>query len=167
MIPTPRMVSIPDLTLAGMNEITTLSAINPVLLWKKFMPNKHLLSPYTLSSELYAVQVHQHPPGTSGFDPENPMAMWAAVACDFREMQPPEGFGILQVKGGNYAVFLHKGTNAEFRDTMNSIYQNWFPRSDYMPANRAHFQVMGEKYLGPENPLSEEEIWIPVEKKKS
>jgi AraC family transcriptional regulator len=38
------------------------------------------------------------------------------------------------------------------------------PNLGYTLDDRAHFEVLGEKYKN-NDPLSEEEIWIPIKKK--
>ncbi|MEQ9302116.1 MAG: hypothetical protein RIF33_26285 [Cyclobacteriaceae bacterium] len=42
------------------------------------------------------------------------------------------------------------------------IYGTWLPQSDFRLADKPHFEVMGEKYLGADHPDSEEEAWIPL-----
>lgn len=67
----------------------------------------------------------------------------------------------LTLTGGKYAVFIHKGTPAEFPLTAAYIYRSWLPDSGYELEEREHFEVMGPKYL-PNDPNAEEEIWFPV-----
>jgi AraC family transcriptional regulator len=66
------------------------------------------------------------------------------------------------LKGGQYAVFNHKGSSTD-----NSIYQyiftQWLPNSGYQIDNRPHFELLGEKYKN-NDPNSEEEIWVPIKK---
>ncbi len=66
---------------------------------------------------------------------------------------------------GLYAVFIHKGPASEGKKTYEFIFGVWLPESDYELDNRPHFAVMGEKYKN-NAPDSEEELWIPIEKKR-
>jgi AraC family transcriptional regulator len=67
------------------------------------------------------------------------------------------------LQGGLYAVFDYKGLNTD-----NSIFQYilgiWLPVSDYVLDNRPHFEVLCDKYKN-NDPISEEEIWIPIKTK--
>jgi AraC family transcriptional regulator len=60
---------------------------------------------------------------------------------------------------------MHKGLWSEFPKTSQYIFGTWLPASPYEADTREHFEVMGEKYFGPDNPDSEEEIWVPVKAK--
>lgn len=61
--------------------------------------------------------------------------------------------------GGLYAVFIHKGGPNTFPKTFQYIFRTWLPASDYTVDNRAHFEILGEKYKN-EDPNSEEEVYI-------
>jgi len=65
------------------------------------------------------------------------------------------------IPAGMYAVFLYKGTPAEFGPTFNYIFNTWLPGSAYEADDRPHFEVLGEKYKN-NDPESEEEIWVPI-----
>jgi len=65
--------------------------------------------------------------------------------------------------GGLYAVFDYKGLSTD-NSIFQYIFENWLPNSDYILDNRAHFEVLGDKYKN-NDPTSEEEIWIPIKAK--
>ncbi len=48
----------------------------------------------------------------------------------------------------------------------NNIDENMYsvPASEYEMDNRAHFEILGEKFKGSFNPESEEGVWIPIRK---
>ena len=66
------------------------------------------------------------------------------------------------IQGGSYAVFIHKGATDTFHKTAEFIFSVWLPNSKYELDNRKHFEIMKENYLGPNNPDSEEEVWVPI-----
>ena len=70
------------------------------------------------------------------------------------------------LKKGLYAVFIHKGTSAEFPKTFLYILGQWLPQSEYELDDRPHFEILGEKYKN-NDPSSEEEVWVPIRKKAS
>ena len=84
---------------------------------------------------------------------------WAAVeVSDFSNV--PDGMKTFLLKGGLYAIFVHKGSSTD-NSTFDFIYSTWLPNSDYILDNRPHFEILGKKYRN-NDPSSEEEIWIPV-----
>jgi AraC family transcriptional regulator len=97
----------------------------------------------------------------TNFTPETLFTKWAAVEVkDYSTI--PDGFEKLELTGEKYAVFLYKGTSEMFSETAQYIYGEWLPNSGFQLDNRPHFEIMGDNYLGHENPESEEEIWIPI-----
>ena len=98
----------------------------------------------------------------SEFNSETVFEKWAGaeVAGD---QEVPEGLERFSIEGGLYAVFVHIGRPETFN--FADIFSGWLPASGYETDERAHFQVMGAKYK-PESPECEEEIWVPVRKKK-
>ena len=65
------------------------------------------------------------------------------------------------MEGGLYAVFYCEGNSPE---VFQYIFQTWVPHSGFTLDQRPHFEVFGEKYKN-NVPNSEEEIWIPIQKK--
>ena len=73
----------------------------------------------------------------------------------------PAGMDLLELPGGLYAIFTHKGPASDAAATYNYIFREWLPVADYMLDQRPHLAVMGEKYKHQDD-TSEENIWIPV-----
>lgn len=72
--------------------------------------------------------------------------------------------GVKNVRGGDYAVFLHKGPYAELKKTHDDIYRNWLPHSGREPGDSAPIEIYlnDTKQEKPENLLTE--ICIPLKK---
>ena len=95
------------------------------------------------------------------FSPMTEFEKWAAIeVANIEEI--PEGMEAYTLRGGQYAVFNHKGPTSAAPATFNYIYNVWLPQSGYKLDNRHHYERLGEKYLGPLDPESEEEIFIPI-----
>lgn len=62
-----------------------------------------------------------------------------------------------------YLKFVHKGLSNEVYLTYKYIYQTYLPKSDYKLSMPYAFEVYGRDYLGPDNPNSRSEIYIPIE----
>ncbi|WP_319800565.1 MULTISPECIES: GyrI-like domain-containing protein [unclassified Flavobacterium] len=148
--------------LVGMRLKMSLSDNKTFLLWNSFMPRRKEIK-NSISTDLYSMQVYD----ASYFDNfslDAEFTKWAAVAVD-DSASIPEGMEAYGLKGGDYAVFMHKGGPAEGAKVFDYIFQTWLPASDYVLDQREHFELLGSKYKN-NDPDSEEEIWIPVKLKK-
>lgn len=76
--------------------------------------------------------------------------------------ETPPGMASYSLRGGKYAVFTHKGPASDFPKTMQYIFSEWLPGSEYVLDNREHFEKPPEAY-SPIDPNAQEEIWIPIQ----
>ena len=156
---TPKIVSIPAKKLIGYSIEMSLLDNQTQTIWQLFMPRLKEIK-NAVSADLFSLQNYPDDYFTN-FTPETIFTKWAAVEVkNFENI--PEGFEKLEIPSGKYAVFLHKGNTEMFSKTAQYIYTEWFPNSGFQLDNKPHFEVLGDNYLGHENPESEEEIWIPI-----
>jgi len=128
-------------------------------LFRSFMPARKEIS-NVLTPEIFCMQVHDQVPDYSDFKPEVQFEKWAAMAvADFKDI--PAGMETYTIKGGLYAVFIHKGPASEGDKTFRYIFTTWLPASIYELDHREHFELLGAKYKN-NDPESEEEVWIPI-----
>ncbi len=128
-------------------------------LWQKFMTCRSQII-NSVGPELYSIQVYDKILDVRNFNPDQEFTKWAATeVIDFSNI--PEGMETLELSGGTYAVFLHRGLPSEFQKTIQYIFAKWLPSTQYHLDHRPHFEVLGEKYKN-NHPDSEEEVWIPV-----
>jgi AraC family transcriptional regulator len=142
-----------------------MSPINDrtVELWQSFMPRRNEITD-AANTFLYSVQVFDSEKYFDRFSPETEFDKWTAVEVpEFKK--PPKGMETLIIPEGTYAVFSYKGAANEAMPFFQYIFQTWIPSSEFSADNRPHFALMGEKYRG-NSPESEEEIWVPVKRKK-
>ncbi|MFK7813261.1 MAG: GyrI-like domain-containing protein [Maribacter sp.] len=128
-------------------------------LWKSFMTEKSAIK-NTVGTDLYSIQVYDELHYFKNFNPQTEFTKCAAIEVDKHE-DIPNDFSSFTIESGLYAVFLHKGTVIEFSKTMQYIFSQWLPQSEYELDNRPHFEVLGEKYKN-NDPNSEKEVWIPI-----
>lgn len=159
----PRILTIPSKKLVGRKLRMSLSANRTTELWQFLMPRRKDI-PNKLNSDLFSVQVFNPDMEFSNFTPETVFDKWAAVEVSTYD-EIPEGMETLDIPGGLYAVFDYKGSPVDFAPMFQYIFGTWMPGSDYEVDKRPHFDVLGEKYRG-NDPDSEEEIWVPVKRKK-
>ncbi|TSD67035.1 GyrI-like domain-containing protein [Inquilinus sp. KBS0705] len=130
-------------------------------LWRSFMPRRKEIAD-TVGTNLYSIEVYP-PLFFNAFNPKATFEKWAAVEVTALD-NIPEGMDSITLPAGMYAVFIHKGRASDGPATYSYIFNNWLPHSNYVLDDRPHFAVMGDKYKN-DDPLSEEELWIPVENK--
>jgi AraC family transcriptional regulator len=159
---TPRIETISEKKLIGKRLKMSLSNNRTAELWQSFMPLRKQVK--TISADLFSMQVYDSPLYFKHFNPDTVFEKWAAAeVADFNTV--PEGMEAYTLKGGLYAVFLHKGPASEGEKTFRYIFMTWLPGSEYELDDREHFEILGDKYSNNE-PDSEEEIWIPVKTKR-
>lgn len=159
---TPRFEKSNEKKLVGMRLTMSFSDYKVGELWKNFMPRRKEIS-NNLTHDLISLAVYQ-PTHFTDFKPTNEFERWATVeVSDFGNV--PNEMEMFVLPSGFYAVFDYKGLNSD-----NSIFQyilgTWLPNSDYVLDNRPHFEVLGNKYKN-NDPMSEEEIWIPIRLKNT
>ena len=160
MMQEPEILVCSEKKLVGMRISTSMAEDNTVAMWQQFMPRRKEVT-NTVAPLFYSIQVFNGGLNVDEFTPKTIFEKWAAVeVSDFETI--PEGMHAFLLPAGLYAVFIYKGVSSAFYEAAQYIYGRWLPESVYMLDDRPHFDVMGEKYLGPNNPESEEEIWIPV-----
>jgi AraC family transcriptional regulator len=148
--------------LVGMKLTMSLADNKTATLWRSFKPRqKEILN--NLNGDLFSLQIYP-PDYFQPFDPKKEFVKWALVeVADFDRL--PEGMEPFILPGGEYAVFLHKGSSAD-SSTFQYIFKEWLPASQYLPDERPHFEILGDRYKNGD-PASEEEIWIPIRRKLS
>lgn len=154
-----KVVEIPGRKLIGYSIEMSLVENKTNEIWKKFMPRLKEIT-NAKSADLYSLQVYPNNYYLE-FSPFTTFTKWAAIEVkDFENI--PENFEQFKLPTGKYAVFLHKGNTEQFVQTAQYIYEEWLPNSGFELDNRPHFELLGDNYLGHENPDSEEEIWVPI-----
>lgn len=131
-------------------------------LWQSFMPQRREIA-NCVGPDLFSLQMYGENFDFRNFDPGTEFEKWAAVEVrDFDSI--PLQMETLELSGGLYAVFEHKGGAATAGQTFGYIFGTWMPGSGYSIDARPHFEILGEKY-GDGGKDSEEEIWIPIKSK--
>ncbi|HCI71924.1 MAG TPA: GyrI-like domain-containing protein [Balneola sp.] len=156
----PEIKILPPKKLIGMSIDTSLAEYGAPGLWQRFMPRVKSIE-NKVGSEKYSIQIYDNLFSYSDFHPKLIFKYWAATEVQSFESVPKE-MEALELPGGKYAVFTHKGTMAGFQKTLNFIHLKWLPDSEFELDHRPHFEILDDRYLGPNNPESIEEVWIPI-----
>jgi AraC family transcriptional regulator len=158
----PRIVSLPSKKMIGVSMSMSYTNNKTPELWRSFMTQRKKIQ-NVVGKDLYSLQIYTPAFDIEKFNPDALYQKWALTeVSDFNYI--PEGFEQFTLDAGTYAVFIHKGLPSDFAKTIDLIFYQWLPASDYALDDRPHFEVLGEKYIR-DSPISEEEIWIPIKKK--
>ena len=156
----PKIIVTAEIKLVGMHTKTSLNNSKTAGVWKQFMCRKKEIQNIK-NTWHYSVQSYDTDLKMDNFTSDTIFETHAAVEVNnFEEI--PHAMEAFKIEGGTYAVFIHKGATNTFHKTANFIFNIWLPNSKYELDNRLHFEIMKEKYLGPNNPNSEEEVWVPI-----
>jgi len=155
----PRIETLTEKKLVGKRVRMTFSHNQTFELWRSFMPVRKEIK-NCKSTDLFSIQVYNENFDFRNFNQDAEFEKWAAMEVeDFDNI--PDEMEAFTLKGGLYAVFIHKGPASSGTDTFQYIFGTWLPGSDFILDDRPHFEIMGDKYKN-EEPDSEEEVWIPV-----
>lgn len=158
----PKIKTLSPKKLLGTSVITSLANDKTYTLWNGFMKRRKEIS-NAINNDLYSVQVYNQDFIDGKFTSKTTFEKWATVEVTGYE-NIPEAFEKLELPSGLYAVFIHKGSVQEFAKTAQFIYAEWIPKSEYQLDDRPHFEILGEKYKGPDSEDNEEEVWVPIKK---
>jgi len=154
---------LPEKKFIGKHLETSLAENRTFELWRNFMPFRKEIKDLT-SNRLFSIQVFKKNLDFDLFNQNVVFEKWAAVEVNSFDQPMPEGMDRYVIKGGLYAVFIHKGAHTDFAKTFEYIFKSWLPGSGYMLDGREHFEIMEEGYSATD-PNAEEEIWIPIKLK--
>lgn len=147
----------------GYKSSITIKNNTSAEIWQHFMPLKKHITDVS-NENLYSIQIYPDFLLTDKFTPETKFEKWACVMVE-RTESIPDSLSTLTIPSGQYAVFMHKGTMSDFPKTMDYIFREWLPNSNYQFDNRPQFEVMDHRYIQ-NSPDSEEEVWIPIKPKQ-
>lgn len=157
----PRIESVPEKKLVG-NAVTMSLIDNKTFeLFSGFMPNRKQVK-CSVGAAIYEVMEYDAA-HFKNFNPNKTFKKWATLEVENLE-EIPESMSTLVLENGLYAVFTYKGLAKDFSNLMQYVFTEWLPKSEYALDHRAHFNVLGDKYIK-DSPDSEEEVYIPIKLK--
>ncbi|MFC0524448.1 GyrI-like domain-containing protein [Pontibacillus salicampi] len=156
----PTITNIPSKLLVGMKKDMTFRNDKTSELWRSFMARRQEIE-HRVNEYYFNVQVYEHKLDWNRVSLDTPIQKWAAVEVE--GIRLPEGMDALELQGGWYAVFVHRGPASTFMNTLRFIFETWLPASRYELDHREHFEKLQENYH-PQDEKAVEEVWIPIKK---
>ncbi|NER18622.1 GyrI-like domain-containing protein [Spongiivirga citrea] len=159
MLNEPIITIISDKLLVGISIRTSLAESKMPMAWQRLMPRRKEIN--NIGNDMYSIQVYDNDYAHGEFTFDTQFTYIAGIeVVDHNHI--PDQLEAITLKGGQYAIFRHKGDLAAFRKTFDYIHLEWMPNSPYQLDHRNQFEVLGAKYLGQDNPNSEEDVWVPI-----
>jgi AraC family transcriptional regulator len=158
----PEIILMPTKRIVGKNMKMSLLENKTAELWRSFMIRRNEVF-NRIGEEYYSVNVYATDFHISQMNMETEFVKWAGVEVSSNDDVPVE-MESYEIPEGQYAVFIHKGGMEAFGATMNHIFSEWLPTSEFEWDNRPQIEVLGKKYKNNSDD-SEEAVWIPIRKK--
>lgn len=159
-----RIERLPEKKLVGRSLQMSLLENRTYELWNGFMTMRKKITDQ-MGQHLFSMQVYDPSLDFKNFNPKTIFTKWAAIEVnDFGVI--PETLHPYILKGGLYAIFIHKGPSSSFPKTAQYIFGQWLPDSEYELDSREHFELLREHYK-PNDSTTEEEVWIPIKLKNA
>lgn len=147
-----RIIELPAFTVVGMDYRGSAPGDSIGQLWQRFLPREHEITASTQDKTAYGVCT-QLPGGEFHYIAALPVDSGAAV---------PEGMLKFEVPAQKYAVFTHVGTVGAIADSFQAIYSSLLDRAGLAPRKGIDLERYTERFLGPEDPASETDLYIPI-----
>ena len=112
-------------------------------------------------NNFYSVQRYPDDIDMDSFTPITVFEKWAAVTVA-EDVKVPKSMESFQIDAGKCANFRHQGLASDFFRTSQFIFGTWLPSSGYVLRKAYHFEIMDANYKGPNDPNSEEDVFIPI-----
>jgi AraC family transcriptional regulator len=147
-----RIVSLPAFTVVGLEYIArSPNGIGP--LWESFLPREHEVGHRVEPGISYGVCAPL-PDGMLRYVAGLPVADDAAV---------PEGMVKFHVPAQKYGVFTHRGVATQIGETIRTIHTRLLPKLGLKAHAGVEFERYDERFVAPDDPASETDLYIPVE----
>ncbi|TCS93839.1 effector binding domain-containing protein [Hazenella coriacea] len=147
----PRIVTLEEFTVVGMeySSITSEGTIGE--LWDRFIPHEDEIKNRVNPQVSYGV-CH-----FLGDDEFAYVAGFEAPADDL-----PPGMISKQIPTQKYAVFTHVGSVDQISKTFEKVFEFWLPQNQLEPVRGIDLEVYDERFLGPFHEQSEVDLYIPI-----
>jgi AraC family transcriptional regulator len=154
----PQIIELPRIILSGISFFLRddSAIIDLSKEWGQFTQEVHTIKNRLQPERFYQVQYWSEEQELGGL-----YFFIGAEVLDISEIQAQ--FVIKIIPAGRYLRFIHKGLANKVGYTYKYIYHQFLPETDYKLTKPFNFEFYGEKCLGPYNPESESEIYIPIE----
>lgn len=157
----PEIKEIPDIKIVGMRGKATINSNIIPKMWQEFNPRISEIQNRTPQIRGYGICEVDQNYNMHEFNEDTEFNEIVGIEVE-NHYKIPTGMVAKTLAGGKYAVFTHRGSIESLRMTYQYIWGTWIICSKYEIDLRDDFEYYDEKFLGPNNDLSQFYIYIPI-----
>ncbi len=158
----PEIRELDNLYLAGRKLAINKDNIDELIAaWYEIKANQNKLNSYEMPE---VFEIHQFVSNPDHFIYHDENSTFHRIISARKDILKtvPDDFVSIFVPKGKYAVFTHNGTRIDSHLTVDYIWATWMMKNDIETDERPAFEYYGSQYLGPYNPNSKIEYYLPV-----
>jgi AraC family transcriptional regulator len=148
-----KIVTLPSFTVVGMDYMVRGSVEGIGRLWDRFIPREDEIVGRTEPDAAYGLCSLLHD-GTLRYVAGLPVCADASI---------PEGMVKFEVPAQKYVVFTHCGAVAQIGESFQAIHTRLLAALGLRARPGVEFERYDARFIGPNDPASETELYIPVE----
>jgi AraC family transcriptional regulator len=158
---TPEIVTLPDMTIVGMQ--TLVSTKNNIIpnLWMRFVPSFGEINGRAKTDATVGISYDMQ---EISADPDTRESQFfylaGAIVSDIKDL--PEGMAFRRILKHKYAKFTHRGSLAKLNDTYRYMYGQWLPNSAYDIDEIAPEIEWYDNRFMPDSANSAFDIYLPI-----
>ena len=158
----PEITIVPPTNILGMRFETSIEENHSVSMWEQL--NEQIIAlndPQLYSCCRYEIYEVANSCSAQFFSADCSINAFIGIECP-GGAKTDYGMQSKALREGKYAKFVHVGTVNALLRTYQYIWSVWFPKSGYELAEQDDFECYTERFLGPNNPHSEIDIYFPI-----
>jgi AraC family transcriptional regulator len=153
----PEIKTVEDITLSGRKLAVNKFNVNDIVkTWQE------IISQREYKPEIFEIHLYVSEPDNFINHDENSTFHRIVAAKTEMLKSVPNDFIPVNIPKGKYAVFTHQGTRYDSYLSVDYIWATWMMKNEVETDNRPAFEYYGNKYLGPDNPKSIIEYYLPI-----
>lgn len=157
----PEIVTLPDMTIVGMQ--TLVSTKNNIIsnLWMRFIPRAGEIKERAKTDAMLGISYDMQEISADPSTRESQFFYLAgAIVSDVKDL--PEGMTFRKILKHKYAKFTHRGSLDKLGDTYNYMYGQWLPKSAYDVDEIAPEIEWYDNRFMPDSANSAFDIYMPI-----
>lgn len=156
----PSFIEIDSILIAGIRGETTLFQNTLPKLWEKFNLIRKDIPTFQGARGFGICETDRT---ETALTKDGDIMFSEMVGIEIDKLDPLlDEVAIKTIEGGRYAVFTHKGTIETLLKTYEYIWGSWFLFTKEEIDDRKDLEIYDERFLGPDNPQSQIDIYIPI-----
>lgn len=158
----PKIVTLPEIKVAGLRGQTTLKDNVLPKLWQKFITISNQISNKTPNARYFGI-CESCQEGNNLYTMNYSVLFSEVVSVEVSTFDNlPDSFISKTIQSGRYAVFTHTGSLSTLIQSFQYIFGTWFLSTKEQIDCREDFELYDKRYLGYDHEKSQIDLYIPI-----